>query len=214
MFRRWPRRYHRAHGAVGAAIVTLQRGGRRGDFEGRTVLVVSDGIELAVAVRDQVDRAYVTVRDVPPSEGPAAVRACRPWPWMVVGDLPALSQTVAEALGEHPLLIFWCGALPAGLPAHSRGFARFSEMAAALRTALAADVAGIRLAPGGGLTMPDGTHAGNAALEALVASHPHPVVAPMRDFRGALGAITAHRVPLCLHREGDGSVSLVAARGA
>lgn len=177
------------------------------------MLVVSDGIELAVAVRDQVDRAYVTVRGVPPSDGAAAIRACRPWPWMVIGDLPAVSETIAEALGEHPLLIFWCVAMPSGLPAHARGFARFSEMATALRTALAAEVAGIRLAPGGGLTMPDGTHAGNAALEALVASHPHPVVAPMRDFRGALGAITAHRVPLRLHRDSDGSVCLVAARG-
>jgi hypothetical protein len=214
MFAAGQRRYHRAHGAVGAAIVTPRRDGGRGDGQGRTVLVVSDGIELAVAVRDQVDRAYVTVRDVPPSDGATAIRACRPWPWMVIGDIPAVSETVAEALGEHPLLLFWCGAMPAGLPAHARGFARFSVMAAALRMALGASVAGIRLAPGGGLTMPDGIHAGNAALEALVASHPHPVVAPMRDFRGALAAITAHRVPLCLRREGDGSVRLVAARGA
>jgi hypothetical protein len=177
------------------------------------VLIVSDGIELAVALRDQLDRAYVTVRDVPVSEALPAVRACRPWPWMVIGDTPAVSERLAEALGEHPLLLYWCGAMPSGLPAHARAFARFSEMAAALKAALGAEVAGIRLAPGGGLTMPDGAHAGNAALEALVASHPHPVVAPMRDFRGALSAITAHRAPLRLHRNGDGSVSLAAVQG-
>jgi len=203
------------HGVVGAGDVSPQRtAGRRGDARGRTVLVVSHGIELAVALRDRVDRAYLTVCDVRPAEGLAAVRACRPWPWMVIGDMAAVNESFAEALAEHPQLVFWSGARPPRLPAHARVFELFSEMAAAVQAALGAEVAGIRLAPGGGLTMPDGAHAGNAALEALVANHPHPVVAPMRDFRGAVSAVASHRVPLCLHRGDDGSVSLAAVQGA
>lgn len=177
------------------------------------MLVVSRGIELAVALRERVDRAYLTVQDARPLEAVTAVRAVRPWPWMVVADMPAIAEDLAETLAEHPQLVFWCGAGPARLPAHARVFATFSELAAAVQAAVGGEVAGIRLAPGGGLTMPDGAHAGNAALEALVASHPHPVTAPMSDFRGALSAITAHRLPLCLTRAGDGSVSLTAVPG-
>jgi hypothetical protein len=204
-----------AHGAVGPTQMSPWRGAQGpGDRRGRTVLVVSEGIELAVALRDRIERAYLTVCDLRPGEVLSAVRACRPWPWMVIGDTAQVDEVFAAALARHPMLLLWCGARPCGLPAHVRRFALFSELAAAVEAALCAEVAGIRLAPGGGLTMPDGGHSGNAALEALVASHPHPLFAPVRDCRSAVTALAAHGVPLRLDHAADGSVRLASAQGA
>src|SRR5947209_10312787 len=48
----------------------------------RSILVVSDDGEAAVALRDHVARHEAIVRDVRPSEFGDAVAACLPWPWM------------------------------------------------------------------------------------------------------------------------------------
>lgn len=204
------------HAVAGSTMRIAQRAtkGAVGDGRGRTVLVVSEDIELAVALRDHLDRAYVTVCDVRPPEILSVAGECRPWPWMVIGDTAAVSEESARALAQHPLLLLWCATPPPGLPTHTRAFALFSELVAAVQAALSAEVAGIRLAPGGGVTMPDGTHSGNAALEALVASHPHPVGAPARDFRGAVRALASYRVPLRVVRDDDGATSLTAVEGA
>ncbi len=207
--------YHPSHGAVGSTAVSTQGGGGRlSDGRGRTALVVGDGIELAVALRDRLDRAYLTVCDVRPAEALAAAGACRPWPWMVIGDSAGIGEPVACSLAQHPVLLLWRGARPTGLPPHARAFERFSELAGSLEAALSAEVGGIRLAPGGGLTMADGAHSGNAALEALVANHPHPVFAPRGAFRGAVIALASHRVPFRLARHGGGVSLVSSARGA
>jgi hypothetical protein len=193
------------HGALGEAAVNPHGGiGGRGDLRGRTVLVVGDSVELAVALRDRLDRAYITVCDVPSDASVDAVLACPPWPWMVVGDRADMSDALAGTVAQHPVLVLWHGVRPRGLPAHARAFALFSELARAVAAALHAEVGGIRLAPGTGLTMPDGAHCGNAALEALVASHPNPVFAPMRDFRGAAAALTSYRIPLRIAHDSAG----------
>jgi hypothetical protein len=57
-----------AHGRDAAAVVSTLGGER-------TALVVGDDPELAVALRDRLDRAYVTVREVRTSEALVAVRA-------------------------------------------------------------------------------------------------------------------------------------------
>jgi hypothetical protein len=202
------------HGASGEAAVNRLGGiGGRGDLRGRTLLVVGDGVELAVALRDRLDRAFITVCDVPAAANADSIPACVPWPWMVVGDSAEVSDALAGTLALHPVLVLWQGAPPRRLPAHARAFALFSELACAVAAALHAEVGGIRLAPGTGLTMPDGEHCGNAALEALVASHPHPVVAPIREFRGAAAALASHRIPLRIAHDGGG-VSLVSGQDA
>ncbi len=178
-----------------------------GGGRGRTLLVISEGIELAVALRDRVERAYLTVCDARPAE---AVAAARDRPWMVVGEGTGISPTLVRALAKHPVLLLWLGASPPGLPAHVRAFERFSELAVAVDTAVSAALGGIRLAPGAGLTMPDGAHSGNHALEVLVASHPHPLVAPAADLRGAVSALASHGVALHVNRRRDGSVVLAA----
>jgi hypothetical protein len=197
------------HGASGEAAVKRSGGiAGRGDLRGRTLLVVGDSVELAVALRDRLDRAFVTVCDVQAPAHADAVPASAAWPWMVVGDSAEVSDALAGTLAQHPVLVLWQGVPPRGMPAHARAFALFSELARAAGAALHAEVGGIRLAPGTGLTMPDGEHCGNAALEALVAGHPHPVFAPMREFRGAAAALAAHRISLRIAHD-SGGVSLV-----
>jgi hypothetical protein len=193
-----------------ALALQARRARRHG--RGRTALVLGGG-ELAVALRDRLDRAYLTLCDVRPAEMIAAAGDCHPWPWMVIGDARTLAPDVSGCLSLHPVLVFWQGPAPPGLPAHTRAFERFADLAAAVEAALLVDVEGVRLSPGGGLTMPDGTHAGNAGLEALVAGHPRPVFAPARDFRGAVASLRSHGVALRLARRG-GATSLVSAQGA
>ena len=202
------------HGASGEAAVSRPDGsGGRGDLRGRTLLVAGDGVELAVALRDRLDRAYITVCDVRSDGHVDADLACGPWPWMVVGDTAEVSNALARTVTQHPVLVLWHGVHPRGLPAHTRPFALFSELVRAVSAALNAEVAGMRLAPGTGLTMPDGAHCGTAALEALVANHPQPVFAPMRAFRGVEAALASHRVPLRITHDG-GAVSLAASQGS
>jgi hypothetical protein len=131
----------------------------------------------------------------------------------VVGDGPEMSDALAGSVAQHPVLVLWRGMQPRGLPAHARAFVLFSELAHATAAALHAEVGGIRLAPGTGLTMPDGAHCSNGALEALVASHPHPIFAPTRAFRGAAAALASHRIPLRVAHH-DGGVSLASLQDA
>jgi hypothetical protein len=194
---------------VGLAGDALEGGGwPANDAHGRTVLVIGTDLELAVALRDRLDRAYVTVCEVRHDEAAAAVRACHPWPWMVVGSGADCAETVLRPLARRPALVFWRGARPAGLAAHTRGVALFSELAAAAEAAIAAEVGSISLAPGAGLTMPGGGHVTSAALEALVASHPRPLFAAPRHFAGVPATLAAHDAPLRVARTPGGGVAL------
>jgi hypothetical protein len=179
-----------AHGWVSAVVrpVAVSRE--------RSVLVVGDDAELATALRDRLDRSYVTVIEVPAGEELEAIRACRPWPWMVVGAGTQVDAGVATELGRSPTLVVWRGSPPPGLPAHAIAAARFTEVAGTVATALGAAVAGMTLAIGSGVDMPDGSHVANACLEALVASHPRPLFAPPRLVRSVASALAAHGVPL------------------
>ena len=172
------------------------------------MLVIGEDVELAVALRDRLDRAYVTVCEVRSPEAAGAVRGCQPWPWMVVGSSSALADALGTLLAGEPTLVLWHGEPPAGLPAHTRRMALFSELATAAQAAIDAEVGGVRLAPGTGLTMPDGGHASSPALEALVASHPRPLFAAGRWFRGAAATLDSHGVPLRVTRVGSGGRTL------
>ncbi|MEO9045213.1 MAG: hypothetical protein ABI352_09355 [Candidatus Dormibacter sp.] len=196
-----------AHGWVLAMVSpvpgTVAPGGR-----GRTVLVVGDDAELATAIRDRLDRAYVTVVEVPPGEELVAIRGCRPWPWMVVGAGEHVDPSVLAELGRSPALLIWRGSSPPGLPARAIAADRFTVVVGTVATALGAEVAGMHLAIGSGVDMPDGSHVSNACLEALVASHPRPLVAPSRLVRSAARALAAHAVPLRPRSTADGGVVL------
>jgi hypothetical protein len=170
--------------------------------------VLGSDPELATALRDRLDRAYVTVIEAGPAEALDAVRSCRPWPWMAIGTGPQPGPGVVAQIARLPVLVVWRGDQPAGLPAHTVAAARFSEVADAVEAALRADVGGVRLDIGGGVVMPGGAHSGNATLEALVAAHPRPLLAAAPRIRAAARALLAHRVPLRPVRLPDGGVVL------
>jgi hypothetical protein len=156
-----------AHAAMGMALISPRSEPALPPLGWqRTVLVVGHDAELAVALRDRLDRAFLTVCEVRPDEAPAAVRASRPWPWMVVGDTDDLAEPFRQALRSLPVLLLWRSPPPRGLPLHLRVVQRFSELACAIDIAMRAEVCGIRLAVGSGLTMPDGTHVSSPVLEA------------------------------------------------
>lgn len=174
----------------------------------RSVLVVGDDAQLATALRDRLDRAYITVVEVPPGEELEAIRGCRPWPWMLVGAGGQIDAGVAIELGRNPTLVVWYGSKPQGLPAHATAAARFTDVVGTIATALGAQVAGMSLAIGSGVDMPGGGHVANACLEALVASHPRPLFAPSRLMRSTARALAAHGVPLRPQSTAGGGIVL------
>jgi hypothetical protein len=175
----------------------------------RTVLVIGDDPELAVGLRDRLDRGFVTVREVRESEALDAVRDCAPWPWMVVGG-GALPGEVTAWLARRPVLVFWLSGPPPGLPAHTRRVAGFSDLVATVERALGARLAGMSLALDGGVTMPGGAHAAGAALEALIAAYPGQLDAPISLFHQAARTLAAHRLPLRPAQLPGGGVVLAA----
>lgn len=197
-----------AHGLV---LVTMSSpsGAVALNGPGRTVLVFGDDAELATALRDRLDRAYVTVVEVLPGEELAAIQSCRPWPWMVVGAGDHVDPGVLTELGRGPTLLIWRAPPPPGLPTRAIAADRFTVVVGTVATALGAEVAGMHLAIGSGVDMPDGGHVANACLEALVASHPRPLVAPSRLVRSVARALAAHGVPLRPRSTTDGGVVLV-----
>jgi hypothetical protein len=181
--------------------------------QGRTILVLGGDPELATALRDRLDRAYVTVIEAGPADALGAMRSCRPWPWMAIGAGRAPGAEVVAEISRSPVLVVWRGAHPVGLPAHSIAATRFSEVVGAVEAALHADVGGVRLDIGGGLAMPGGAHSGNATLEALVAAHPRPLFLTPAHLRSAVRALSVHRVPLRPVRLAGGAVVLAPVGG-
>ncbi len=181
----------------------------------RTVLVINDDGEVSVALRERLDRAYALVKDVRPDEALDGFAACIPWPWMVVGCTAELPEPVLEAFRGRPILVFWKGPVPEGLPAHTRTFKSFGDLAGGVAEAMNKNVLGMKLAIGLGVDLPDGAYARSAELQALVANHPHSFDVPLDAFRSAARVLNAHGIPCRPVRDGDsGAVSLVEAAGA
>ena len=63
----------------------------------RTTVVISPDGELAVGLRERLDRGRVVVKDARPGEARAAVKSCRPWPWMVIGAVPEPASEVSPS---------------------------------------------------------------------------------------------------------------------
>jgi hypothetical protein len=162
----------------------------------RCVLVIGEDAELATALRDRLDRAYVTVLDARPGEELDAIRGCSPWPWLVVGAGAGPGAAVFAELARSPILVVWRVPAPLGLPAHAVTATSFSSLVGAVQAALHATVAGMRLAIGGGVEMPGGAHVANAALEALVSSHPRPLAVRRQLAQSAARALELHGVGL------------------
>ena len=179
---------------------------------GRSVVVVTDDGELAVAVRDTVPQAIALVRDARPGDAADIAAACRPWPWMIVGSTPTLTPGVAATLRDKPVLSLWLGPPPAGLPPDVRRYERPAALLEAVTAACHADVGGMRLAPGTGVELPDGRLLRGATLEALVAAHPRAVALTSRSFRTVSDMLARHAPAWKPERDGS-LVTLVQASG-
>ncbi len=162
----------------------------------RALVVLSSDGELAVGLRERLDRARVVVKDARPKEARSALGSCRPWPWMVVGNLPELASDVQPVLARHPVLVLWLEPLPGGLPRHARGFSRYSALADAVSRALEGAVEGMRLAAGAGVELPGGRISHSASLQALVSAYPAGFHLPLKSFRSATRLLALDAIPL------------------
>jgi hypothetical protein len=163
---------------------------------GRVVLVVGGDPELPTALRERLDRAWVTVLDVRGGEEADALHTCRPWPWMVVGTGPHLPPPIADAARREPILLAWRGAEPADLPGRAMVSPHFGDLVAAIEAALHEERGGVRLCIGGGVEMPGGAVAEDRGLEALVAARGSPLPLSPRHAAAVARTLALHRVPL------------------
>ncbi|HVC40431.1 MAG TPA: hypothetical protein VND54_00475 [Candidatus Saccharimonadales bacterium] len=187
--------------------------GVRAPDRSRAILVVTGDGELAVAVRDAVPRGMAVVRDARSDDAAEIARACLPWPWMVVGSDVSVTPGLAAVLRERPVLTLWLGAAPDGLPGHARHFDRPAALLGAVRHACAANVGGMRLAPGSGVELSDGTLLRGATLESLVAAYPGGFALPARTFRAVSEALARHNAGWKAERDGSTRMTLVPSAG-
>jgi len=162
----------------------------------RTLLVVSERPHPWAFLRDRLDPDLVTVAWARPSDAGAA-RA----PWTLAGTGAAAAGL--EALRGRLICWRWVGPAPADLPARPHPHRDWQEVAAATERALDVRLAGLRLAPGGGLVLRDGSYLSRAAgLEALLAAHPdglevgRPTARARLAARRAADLLLRHRLPL------------------
>jgi len=137
----------------------------------RSIVVISDDGEPAVALRERIDPHFALIRDVRPGEVGVAIRACRPFPWLIIGA-GAAAAAVLRTATLHPTLLLWRRPVPVELRERAIAFDRFIELSDRVERALAREVGGMRLAVGEGIVMPDGRCVSAPRLEALIAAHP------------------------------------------
>jgi hypothetical protein len=183
--------------------------GVRAPDRGRAILVVTVDGELAVAAHDAVPGGMAIIRDARSEDADEITAACLPWPWMVIGSTVSLTPALGSALRHRPVLTYWLGNVPAGLPGHARCFDRPAALLDAVRRACAAEVGGMRLAPGSGVELADGTLMRGATLESLVAAYPHGFALPAHNFRAVTKALARSHAGWCVQRDESGCVRLV-----
>lgn len=183
--------------------------GVRAPDRSRAILVVTTDGELAVAVREAVPRGMAVVRDARSEDAGEIAAACLPWPWMVVGSAVSVTPALASVLRDRPVLTYWLGAPPDALPAHARCFDRPGALLDSVRRACAANVGGMRLAPGSGVELGDGTLLRGATLESLVAAYPDGFALPARTFRAVSHALVRSDAGWTTRRDARAQMTLV-----
>lgn len=176
---------------------------------GRSIVVITADGELAVAIRDTVPAGIAVIRDARPNDAAHVAAACLPWPWMVVGAGTSLTTSLRALLRTRPVLTLWLGPPPAGLPAHALSFDRPAALLAAVGSACRANVGGMRLAPGSGVELDDGTLLRGATLDALIGAHPGGFALPSRTFRTVALALARHGAAWTPQRDDNARISLV-----
>lgn len=175
----------------------------------RSIVVITADGELAVAVRDSVPSGVAVIRDARPDDAAEVAGACLPWPWMVVGATASMTPALGTLLRTRPVLTLWLGSPPTGLPGHALTFDRPAVLLTAVDNACRANVGGMRLAPGSGVELHDGTLLQGATLDALVGAHPGGFALPSRTFRSVAIALARHGAAWTPERDDNARVTLV-----
>ncbi|HXM54697.1 MAG TPA: hypothetical protein VOB72_04845 [Candidatus Dormibacteraeota bacterium] len=173
----------------------------------RTLLVVSERPHPWAFLRDRLDPELVTVAWARPADAGRSGA-----PWMLAGAGPDAGGV--DAFRDRLLCWRWVGPAPRGLPAPAAEYEDWQRVAAGVEHALAVRLGGLRLAPGCGLVLPDGSYLPRAAgLEALLGAHPDglEVGVPTARLRAAVRRVAdllrRHRLPLRV-AWGDGRLGL------
>jgi hypothetical protein len=199
-------------GEEGCFVESDDRGVRLGVFAPdrlRSIVVITTDGELAVAVREAVPAAIAVVRDARPDDAAEVAAACLPWPWMVVGSTHSCTLELAAMLHTRPVLALWLGAAPTGLPVHTSRFDRHAALLAAIHDACTAQVGDMRLAPGSGVELGDGTLLRGATLDALVGAYPRGFALPSRTFRSVSTALARAGAGWTAERNASACIALV-----
>jgi hypothetical protein len=175
----------------------------------RSIVVITNDGELAVAVRETVPLGIAVVRDARPDDAAEVADACLPWPWMVVGSTETLTPELASLLRARPVLSLWLGAAPAGLPSHAARFDRHAALLAAIHDACTANVGDMCLAPGSGVELGDGTLLRGATLDALIGAYPSGFALPSRAFRSVSAALARADAGWTTERDASACIALV-----
>ena len=174
----------------------------------RSIVVVTDDGELAVAVRETVPAGIAVVRDARPDDAEEVAAACLPWPWMVVGATEALTPGLASVLRTRPVLTLWLGAAPAGLPAHAVRFDRPTALLEAIEAACyartSAACASLREAVSSSLTARccAARHSMRSSAHIRAVSR-----LPSRTFRSVSAALARADAGWTTERDGDARAS-------
>jgi len=161
----------------------------------RSVVVVSDDGELGVALRDCVEPWRALIRDVRLDEFDAAIAACTPWPWMVVGSGTRTPAALLPLVMARPSIVAWYGEPPLNGHGRVHSLALFSDVAGFVRDCLNREVGGMRLAAGTGVELPLGRCVRSASLEALIGVHPAGFELPLRVFRSGARVLREVGIP-------------------
>ena len=175
----------------------------------RAIVVVGDDGETAVALRDSLPRAMVVILDARPPEAAAAVSVCRPCPWALVWSAAA---GMPDALAPTPTISLVPG--QSSEPGQAEGWGSFADLLARLRAMLAAEVGGMRLAPGVGVELPDGSISHSVWLQALVSVHPAGMPASAAQLRAVQSLLRSRGAGWTVSRGAGGTVALVSAEAA
>jgi len=161
----------------------------------RTVLVLSERPHPWAFLRDSLDPELVSVEWARPGELGAHVAAAVPWSVAGTGTQPPPNLAHLEGT------LFscrWVGLAPDHLPVRPRIRPSWQAISTDLQKALGVSLNGLRLAPGGGLRLPDGSFVSRAAeLEALLCAHPDGI-----ELVGRTAREPARRVSALIERLG------------
>ena len=171
----------------------------------RAIVVVGDHGETAVALRDALPREMVVILDARPLEAAAAIAVCRPCPWALLWE--SVVAPIPTAPARSPTIVL-AGASVPGLPDAER-WTSYRGLLERLRAMLARVVGGMRLAPGAGVELPDGSISRSAWLQAMLSNHPAGVPAPHARVRAAQAMLRVRGAGWTAARRADGTVALV-----